>query len=251
VTATVVEITARGEATSCVLEGELIVPRLIRRRGRSVHVALVAGRAMLMPGDRVDLRIRVGDGCSLRLEDIGGLVVYGRPGGDTASAWHADLRLGAESVLIWDGLPTVITDAGALERRTTIRLGPRAGVLLRETLVLGRTGERGGRLASETDAADAAGPLLRETLHVDGGAPVPGVLGDQRVVDSILALGEHVPVPSVDGATRLDLERGGAVLRHLGSHAHASPLEGLDLTGVAARVPASDAGREPAAAMPG
>ena len=72
---TVVDISPRGEGVSCLLEGELVVPRLVRRHGRSVEVALVAGRAMLLPGDDVRIRITVGEGCTLRLVDIGGLVV--------------------------------------------------------------------------------------------------------------------------------------------------------------------------------
>lgn len=230
---TVVDISPRGEGVSCTLEGELVVPRLVRRHGRSVEVALVAGRAMLLPGDGVQLRITVGEGCTLSLVDIGGLVVYGRPGetGD-ASQWHARVDLEPGAHLTWDGLPTVITDAGSLTRSLTITLARGASAILRETLVLGRTGERGGRLRADTDVSDAIGPLVRERLEVRGDARVPGVLGENRVMDSILAVGDQEPVDDVPGATRLELDRGGTVLRYLGDAAHDSPL-GAVLLGAA------------------
>lgn len=210
---------------SCLLEGELVVPRLVRRQGRSVEVALVAGRALLLPGDDVRLRITVGEGCTLSLVDIGGLVVYGRPGetGD-ASQWHARVALERGAHLSWNGLPTVITDAGSLTRSLSVTLAGDSSAVLRETLVLGRTGERGGRLTSDMDVSDTIGPLVRETLEVRGDAPAPGVLGGTRVIDSIIAVGDQAPVAHVFGATRLELDRGGTVVRYLGDAAHDSPL---------------------------
>ena len=85
---TVVEVSTRGDSVTCALDGELVLPRLVHRRGRCVEIALVSGRAMLMPGDRVELDIRVGAGCSVRLVDIGGLIVYGREEVGQ-SQWHA------------------------------------------------------------------------------------------------------------------------------------------------------------------
>ena len=225
---TVVDISPRGEGVSCLLEGELVVPRLVRRHGRSVEVALVAGRAMLLPGDDVRIRITVGEGCTLRLVDIGGLVVYGRPGetGD-ASQWHARVDVEPGARLAWDGLPTVITDAGSLTRSLTITLGHDASAVLRETLVLGRTGERGGRLTANTDVSDARGPIVREALEVRGDSRVPGILGANRVMDSIISVGDQAPVADVPGVTRLELDRAGTVVRYLGESAHDSPLGGV------------------------
>lgn len=227
---TVVEIRPRGEGVTCSLEGDLVVPRLIRRRGRSVDVALVAGRAMLLPGDEVRIRLIVGAGCALSLVDIGGLVVYGRSDADAhadrESQWHAHADLAADARLTWLGLPTVITAAGTLVRSLTIALAPGATATLRETLVLGRSGERGGRLHSDTDVSDAAGPILRETLAIRGDEPVVGILGSARVMDSVVAVGADAGLDAVPGTTLLDLARGGAVLRYLGDAAHDSPLSG-------------------------
>jgi urease accessory protein len=233
VSATVVDISPRGERVSCVLAGDFVVPRLVRREGRSVEVALVAGRAMLLPGDAVHIEISVGEGCTLRLVDVGGLVVYGRPG-ETGepSHWHAHIDLAAGAHLGWLGLPTVLTDAGQLTRSLTVRLAAESSATLRETLVLGRSEERGGRVTTETDAADAVGPILRDRLEVSGAEPVPGVLGTDRIVDSILALGDRTGLADVPGAARLEFERGGAMLRYLGDALHESPLEGSGMGAV-------------------
>ena len=230
---TVVDISPRGERVSCVLAGDFVVPRLVRREGRSVEVALVAGRAMLLPGDAVRIEINVGEGCTLHLVDVGGLVVYGRPD-ETGepSHWHARIDLANGAHLGWQGLPTVITDAGHLTRSLTVRLAADSSATLRETLVLGRSGERGGRVTTETDAADAVGPILRDRLEVSGAEPVPGVLGTDRIVDSILALGERSELADVPGAARLEFERGGAMLRYLGDALHESPLEGSGMGAV-------------------
>ena len=212
---------------SCALAGELVVPRLVRRQGRSVEVALVAGRATLLPGDDVRIRVTIGEGCTLRLVDIGGLVVYGRPGElGEASEWHARVDLAPGAHLAWEGLPTVITDAGRLTRSLTITLAPGSSATLRETLVLGRAGERGGRLRADTDIRDESGPILRETLDARGDVRVPGILGSARVVDSLIAVGDHPALDEVAGATRLEFERGGTVVRYLGHAAHDSPLSG-------------------------
>lgn len=224
-TPTLVDVAARGGDVSCRLEGEFVIPRLVRRVGRSVDVALVAGRAMLLPGDDVRIDISVGEGCELTLVDIGGLVVYGREGRvGGASGWHACIELADRARLRWDGLPTVITDAGALTRSLTVRLAAGASAILRETLVLGRAGERGGRVQADTEITDAVGPILRETLDVAGGAPAPGILGADRIVDTILAVGERAVLPDVPGACLLSFERGGSMLRHMGRAAHDSPL---------------------------
>jgi urease accessory protein len=231
-----VEVAPRGADASYSLAGELIVPRLIARRGRHVEVALVAGRAMLLPGDHVHLDIRVGADCALDLVDIGGLVVYGRPDlGDEPSGWRADITLASGARLRWEGLPTVVTTDGELVRSTVLRLASGSSAFLRETLVLGRTGEAGGRVHADMDAVDAAGPLLRETLEVRGDRPEPGVLGRARVMDSVVVLGERLDAVDESGITRLDLAGEGTTLRYLGDAAHVSPLGELWRTATTTR----------------
>lgn len=70
-------------------------------------------------------------------------------------------------------------------------------------------------------ATDSDGPLLIETLSLIGGQGKPGVAGDHRVFDSVLALGF---CPQTSGLA-MRLETPGALARHLGAEAHLSPLD--------------------------
>ncbi|GAA1180443.1 urease accessory protein UreD [Nesterenkonia xinjiangensis] len=217
---------------------ELIVgklaPRLISRGPRHAHVGVTAAEMVLLDGDSLTAEIRVGAGCVLRVEDIGGTVAYPRRASQTGlsasaervqgqqtASWHLDIQVEDGGTLLWHGLPFVIAEAADVVRRTSVRLGHDARAVLRETLVLGRHAERGGRIRSALEVQDPDGPLLLEELTVDGARPEPGVLGGQRVADTILAAGFRPPARPGD----LLLEAPGALARHLGTATHDSPLD--------------------------
>ncbi|MBL0886538.1 urease accessory protein UreD [Myceligenerans indicum] len=223
----------------------LLAARLVARNGTHAEVALVARGALLLGGDHAVLGVRVEAGCALTLTDVGGTVAYdgeGRP-----CRWDTDLRLGAGASLDWAGLPFVVAAGADVRRTTTARLGAGARLTLRETVVLGRAGERGGDLVLRTEAADDAGPLLVEELRASGERPVPGVLGDHPVIDTVTTLhgspgdegsaghdltGRHSAGdataghgPRLGDAVVLRLERGGTLTRWLGPATHLSPLD--------------------------
>lgn len=206
------------------LEGRRLVPRLVARDERSAHVALVAGEALLLPGDEVHVRVRVGAGCTLVLEDVGGLVAYG--GAGATSRWHVDADVEAGGTLVWSSRPFVVADGATVRRTTWVRLAPGGVALLRETVVLGRTGERGGCLDSRLRVDLDGRPLLVDGLRVAGGAPEPGVLGVHRVVDSLVLAGIRPP-ENRTAARLLALDGPGALARHLGPDTHSSPLHDL------------------------
>lgn len=191
-----------------------LAPRLLGRDGHSATVALAAAQMLLLDGDDVLIEIDVGDGCTLEIEDVGGTVAY--PG---AASWEVRARVGAGARLLWRGLPFVVTAEGHARRHTSLELGADAAVLLRETLVLGRHGEVGGTI----DSALTAGTFLSERLVADAALPGPGVLGANRVFDSVIALGFRPPARPGD----LVLERAGAVARFLGAQAHTSGLDAV------------------------
>lgn len=196
-----------------------LAPRLVSRDATRAHVALAAAGMILLGGDEVHIDVTVGSGCLLELEDVGGTIAYRADG--RRSAWTMTVRVEPGGVLLWRGLPFVVTDGADVERRTTLELGPGAAAVIRETLVLGRHGEDGGRLCSSFDARGAGGPLLIEQLDVDGLVPEPGVLGAHRVLDAVTALGfwpSRVPGDLV-------LEHPGAVARHYGTETHTSRLD--------------------------
>lgn len=196
-----------------------LAPRLISRDGMRAHVALAAAGMLLLGGDRVHVEIDVGPGCLLEVQDVGGTIAYRADGGRSSWSMEAVIRPGG--VLLWHGLPFVVTDGADVERRSSFRLDAGASAVIRETLVLGRHGEHGGRLDSSFSSADPQGALLVEHLALDGAAPEPGVLGAHRVLDSVIALGIVPPTAPGD----LVLEAGGAIARHLGAETHTSRLD--------------------------
>lgn len=217
-----IEVSSGVERARVVLGAGAVVPRLVERGPSSARIALVAGGALLLGGDEVSIEVDVGDGCTLDLEEIGGTVAYradGRP-----STWTVTVRVGRDASLAWAGLPFVVSDGAAVVRRMDVRLTGGGVALLRETLVLGRSGERGGWIDTTLAAGDDDGPILHERLVVEGGAPMVGVLGEHRVLDTVSALGFRPP-PIGPAGTVLDLDEPGAVSRFLGADTHASPLD--------------------------
>lgn len=164
----------------------LLAARIVSRDGTRAEVALVAGGAMLLGGDEVVIDVRVDPGCELTLTDVGGTVAY--DGNGETCRWDADIRLGPGAGLTWAGLPFVVADGADVRRTTTARLGSDARLTLRETVVLGRSGERGGRMVLRTDIADDVGPILVEELTASGDRPVPGVLGEHTVIDTLTSV---------------------------------------------------------------
>jgi len=219
---TTIEVDAAEHRASVRLSTAQLAPRLISRSSRVASVALVAAGALLLPGDQVAIRIRVGAGCLLRLEDIGGTVAYG--GRPERSRWVADIELEEGAALVWAAKPLIVADGAEVVRTTRARIADSAALLIRETTVLGRSGERGGTIRSRTMVDRGRHPLLAEGLHASGAAPQPGVLGAHSVFDAVVLAGIR-PVVQTPGT--MMLEGPGAVSRHLGSHTHESPLGAL------------------------
>ena len=194
-----------------------LAPRLISRDAARAHVAVSAAGMVLLGGDHVHVGIDVGPACTLEIEDVGGTVAYR----GARSSWMLEVRIGAGGTLLWHGLPFVVTDGADVERRSSLTLESDARAVIRETLVLGRHGERGGRLISALSVADKGGPVLVEQLDADGAAPEPGVLGSNRVVDAVIAVGFSPATRPQD----LEFDRPGAMARHLSDHTHGSPLD--------------------------
>ena len=106
-----------------------------------------------------------------------------------------------------------------------MRFGAAATVCLRETLVLGRSGEDGGAITSTTDVRDTTGaPYFVEELAIDGSSPEPGVMGTASVLDTAMLFGRRSDTEArgnTDGHGRiLHLARPGAIARVSGTHTH-------------------------------
>ncbi|MGO1278019.1 MAG: urease accessory protein UreD, partial [Cellulosimicrobium funkei] len=233
-----------GGRVRCDLRPGALSPRVLSASPTTVRIALVATRALLLGGDRVRVEVHVGRGVEVELVEVSGTVAYAGRG--RSASWDVAVRVDDDGLLVWDALPFVVADGADVDRRTDVRLGRSAVALLRETLVLGRTGERGGRLRSRTRATDETGAprespdaggtprqareLFVEDLGLGDDRALPGILGDARVVDSVLCLGArppaaHAAAPS--GPLWLDLDGPGAVVRHLGASTHDAGTDGV------------------------
>jgi urease accessory protein len=199
--------------------GDTIVPRLAGYGPMSARFTLVAGGALLLGGDEVSIDVTVGAGCLLELEDAGGTVAYDADG--VQSRWAVTVRVEDGGTLIWQGLPLVIADGANVVRSTQVMLGRNAVVCLRETLVLGRAGEQGGRIRQRTDVEQAGVPVFVEDLAAVGSQGVPGILGGHRVVDTLLLAGLRAPGPV---GQVLQMESPGTLGRFLGAATHQSPI---------------------------
>jgi len=191
------------------------------------RIALLATQALLLGGDAVELEVEVGAGVTLELSDIAGTVAY--DGRGQPASWSVRVTVAEGGALRWSGEPFVVADGADVTRSLELELAQDARALVRETLVLGRSGQLGGRLRNRTTACRGGRAVLVEHTDLDPARHrrLPGMLGELRVVDTLLALGVEPPVVAA-GLTRFRLvDPACAVVRHLGRELAGSPLHGL------------------------
>ncbi|HWR47394.1 MAG TPA: urease accessory protein UreD, partial [Pseudonocardiaceae bacterium] len=160
-----------------------------------VHLVQAAGGPL--GGDDLALDVHLGAGSYLQLRSTAAMVVQaGRP--PAPARWTAVATLAAGAVLDWRPEPTVICDGAELHSRVTVALQRGARAVLREEVVLGRAGQRGGRFAGELAVELDGAPLLAHTLLLDGADPVltgPAGTGGARVVGMLAVMGEGINGP--------------------------------------------------------
>ena len=176
------------------------------------RVALVPEQAVLLAGDQVTVSVRVPTGRSLEIVEPGGTVAYAMRG--QQARWDVSVDVETGGRLVWRGEPFVVAEGADVDRSLTVELGPGAALVLRETLVLGRSGEGPGLLRVATSVLRDGAPLVVEELDCATG------LGPHRVLDQVL----HVGSGAQPGEHSLVLESGDVLDRWLGGRAHESPL---------------------------
>lgn len=224
---------AGGRSRFSVLDqGLYLAPRPVNGTADPLHlrVALIGIHMMLLGGDDVRIEVCVGPGVTLEVVEPAGMVAYDAE--LVPSRWSLDAELGEDSALIWDGASFVAAAGSNVQRETRLQLGPGARALVRETLVLGRSAEHGGRLRSITRAAGPDGDILYEDLDLTGARDrAVGILGDAKIVASATAVGWRPgALPQSSGSAphrvrRFDLAAPGAVARSLGTQAHTADGE--------------------------
>jgi urease accessory protein len=188
--------------------------------GAGTKVSLVPEQAVLLADDHVTLSVRVGAGRSLEIVEPGGTVAYAMRG--RRAHWQVDVEVETGGSLVWHGEPFVVADGADVSRSLNVAVAEGARVVLRETLVLGRTGEGPGRLLTRTDVHRDGVPVLVEELESTVG------LDTYRVVDQVLFLGgleAQAPERFRTSATdAMVLSSGDRLHRWLGHELHRSPL---------------------------
>lgn len=223
-----VSVSLDGRRHRTRLRSGLLRPQQVHGPPDRCRIGLLATTALLLGGDNVELDVVVGPGATLELFDVAGTVAY--DGRGRCARWGVHVRVAEGGRLRWSGAPFVVGDGADVTRTLVLELAAGAQALLRETLVLGRTGQTGGRVRSRTEVTRSGRPLLVEDLDLDPAQHrrLPGMLGPARVVDSVLALGVPQPDLAAAGAESLGrfrlAEPGSSLLRYLGTDLDRSPL---------------------------
>lgn len=179
----------------------------------AAQVTLVGAMAAPLGGDRLRIDVTVGEGAALRLTSAAATVAL--PGTTGAPAcYDVTHRVGERARLDW--LPEPLVSAAGSDLRTTTRVELAAGarLVLREELVLGRTGEPAGDLRSRLTVRWDGRPLLDQELALGPRAPggeSGAVLGGRRAVGQLLVVGQELAEEPVESRCLGD----GAVLAPL------------------------------------
>jgi urease accessory protein len=163
-------------------------PLILRRTAQAVY--LVGGAAGPVGGDVLELRIEVREGAALRLRTAAAAVALpGQDGQESVLSVTVAVAAGARL----EYLPEPTVAANGARHRTEIRvdLATGAALVLRDEVILGRHGERGGACRTRLRVDLAGVPLLRHELDVSGTDEVslgPAVLAGHRTAGSLLCV---------------------------------------------------------------
>jgi urease accessory protein len=184
-----------GTGAPC-LRWRSVAPLVLRPTGpHRVHLVHAAGGPL--GGDDLALDVHLSAGFYLRLRSAAAMVVQaGRP--PAPARWTVAAALAAGAVLDWRPEPTVVCDGAELHSRVAVALQRGACAVLREEVMLGRAGQRGGRFVGELAVELDGAPLLAHTLLLDGADPVltgPAGTGGARAVGMLAVVGEGIDGP--------------------------------------------------------
>ncbi len=183
-------VDGRGGTVLPVLESRgPIALRRTRGSGATAHVTLVGAMSGPHGGDHFTLRADVGAGARLRVGSAAAtLALPGQHGGQARQDVRITVAAGGE--LHWLPEPLVSVAGSELAVHTRVDLEPGARLVLREELVLGRTGEDPGRLTSRLAVRVDGRLVLDQELDCGPGAPGgwdgPAVLGGHRAVGQLV-----------------------------------------------------------------
>lgn len=163
-------------------------PLVLRRTPEAVY--LVGGAAGPIGGDQLTLRVDVRDGAALRVRTAAATVALPGPDG-LESVLTLTATVGRGARLEYLPEPTVLADGARHATDLRVTLAEGACLLLRDELLLGRHGEKGGACRTSLRVDYAGRPLLRHGLEVSGTDEAslgPAILAGHRAVGSVLSV---------------------------------------------------------------
>lgn len=181
-------------------DGPLVLRRTAGRTEGTVY--LVGGAAGPIGGDVLSLRIEVRAGATLRLRTTAAAVALpARDGRESVLTVTASVAAGGRL----EFLPEPTVAAAGARHRVELRFCLEAGaaLVLRDELILGRHGERGGCCRTRLRVDLAGAPLLRHELAVcgeDGTSLGPAVLSGHRAAGCLLRAGPVADTAAADVA---------------------------------------------------
>ncbi|MEU6671890.1 urease accessory protein UreD [Streptomyces sp. NPDC046727] len=191
----------RGGTALPVLDGEgPLALRRTRSTGPEAKVMVVGAMSGPLGGDRLTLTARAEQGARLHVGSAAAtLALPGQAKDEARYDVRLDVADGAE--LRWLPEQLISAEGSDLYVTTRAELGAGARLVLREEQVLGRAGERPGRLTSRLTVRVAGRTVLDQELACGPGAPGgwdgPAVLAGHRAVGQLVVVrpefAEHQP----------------------------------------------------------
>lgn len=182
-------------------------PLVLRRAGDAVYLVSAIGGPV--GGDLLDLRVEVRAGAVLRLRTVAASVALpGLQATESVLAVTATVAKGG----VLEHLPEPLVVADGARHTTDIRIDLAAGALLvlRDEIILGRHGERGGACRTRLRVNYDGRPLLRHDVAVDGTDAVslgPAALAGHRAYGTLLTAGEPATGSQEPGPAATSLAR--------------------------------------------
>ena len=154
------------------------------------EVRLLGQAAGPLNGDDTEIELRVGAGCRVLVRSSAATIALPSPDGGGAARVRLAAVVGESATVGWLPEPVVAAGSSELELESCWETAGGAELLLREQLVLGRHGERGGdirsRLLIRRDGRDLLSQSL-DTAILDRSGRFAGVV--ERVIASEVRVG--------------------------------------------------------------
>lgn len=178
----------------------------LRPRGGLARVDVIGAMSGPLGGDRLALHTDVGPRARLEITAAASTIALRGPS-DDAATYDIRLTVRDDATLHWLPQPLISTAGSNLRQTCTVDLAPTARLVLRDELVLGRTGEASGRLTTRLTVLRAGHPLLDQQTAYGDPHPAwdgPAVVGPHRACGQLLVVD-----PSLTPAARPPVLLGG------------------------------------------